>query len=92
MKFIKDHQSNTAQLRVTLDHPRQHAFGNYFQTGIWPDAVLRTHPVANGIAWLFVKQLRQPLRDVTRRQTTRLQQDNFPVNAGMRQQLQRQPG
>ncbi|CTV85987.1 Uncharacterised protein [Escherichia coli] len=92
MKLIEDHQSNTAQLRVTLDHPRQHAFGNYFQAGIRPDAVLRTHPVANGIAWLFVKQLRQPLRDVTRRQTTRLQQDNFPVNAGMRQQLQRQPG
>ncbi len=45
------------------------------------------------VVWLGMRQPPRGLIQLEpRRQTTRLQQDNFPVNAGMRQQLQRQPG
>ena len=62
----------------------------------WSRVVWRRVTLRNGWRSCLTKSQAIPLatgcvRNVTRRQTTRLQQDNFPVNAGMRQQLQRQP-
>ncbi|MNN75935.1 hypothetical protein D3C81_1922690 [compost metagenome] len=56
------------------------------------NAVLSTHAVAHGLTGLFVQQLGQTLRHVAGRQTTRLQQNNPPLNAIVRKKLQRQPG
>ena len=92
VEFIKDHQPHAGQFGIVLDHARQDPFGHHFEPGIRPDAGFRTHPIADRFAWFFIQQFSQPLRNVARRQATRLQQQNAPVDTAIVQNLQRQPG
>ena len=92
MKFIKDHQLDAVQLGIALDHSCQHPFRHHFKPRLRANAALRAHPITDRFAGLLVQEFRQPLRHIACRQAARLQQDNSPLNAFMRQKLQRQPG
>ena len=92
MELIQDHQPDAGQLRIVLQHAGKNAFGDHFEARARPHAGLGTHPVTYRFARLFVQQLRQTLRHVARGQPARLQQDNFPADVSVFQDLQRQPG
>ena len=92
VKLIEDRQPHAAQLRIALDHPRQNAFRHHFEARVRPDAGLRAHAIAHGLAGLLSQQFRQPLRHVTRGQPPRLQQDYASVDVTFGEDLQRQPG
>ncbi|VGP88004.1 hypothetical protein SB00610_04298 [Klebsiella quasipneumoniae subsp. similipneumoniae] len=92
MNLIEDHQPHARQLGIALDHARQHPLRDHLQAGLWPDAGFGTHAVTHGLPWLFAEQFSQPLRDIARRLTPRLQQDNASRDVTLSEDLQRQPG
>ena len=92
VKLIEDHQPHARQLRIALDHARQDPLRDHLQAGLRPDAGFGAHAVTHGLPRLFAKQFSQPLRDITRRQAPRLEQDNASRDVALGEDLQRQPG
>ena len=92
MKLIEDHQPHARQLRIALDHARQDPLRNHLQAGLRSDAGFGAHAETHGLPRFFAKQFSQPLRDITRRQAPRLEQDNASRDVALGEDLQRQPG
>ena len=89
MKLIEDHQPHARQLRIALDHARQDPLRNHLQAGLRSDAGFGAHAETHGLPRLFAKQFSQPLRDITRRQAPRLEQDNASRDVALGEDLQR---
>ena len=92
MKFIQDHQPDAGQLRIVLQHAGENALGDHLKARCRTHAGLGAHPVPYRFARFFIQQFREALRYVARGQPARLQQDNFPADVPLFQNLQRQPG
>ncbi|GAB7463589.1 hypothetical protein OUHCRE15_39210 [Enterobacter hormaechei subsp. xiangfangensis] len=92
MKFIKDHQPDAGQLRIVLQHTGENTFGDHLQPRGRSNAGFGAHPVPYRLARFFIQQFRQALRHIARGQPAWLQQDNFPADAPLAQNLQGQPG
>ena len=92
VKFIKDHQPDAGQLRIVLQHTGENTLGDHLQPRGRSNAGFGAHPVPYRLARFFIQQFRQALRHIARRQPARLQQDNFPADAPLAQNLQGQPG
>ncbi|MNT30398.1 hypothetical protein D3C72_1661900 [compost metagenome] len=87
MKFIKDHQPHTVQLGIVLQHPGQDPFRHHFQPRRRTDAGFRAHTITHGFAGLFTEQFGQALRHIARRQPARFQQNDFPGNIALFEDL-----
>ena len=75
-----------------MQHAGQDPFGHHLKARGRANTGFGAHTVTHRLARLFTKQFRQALRHVPCGQPARLQQDNFPADSALFEDLQRQPG
>ena len=87
VEFIQDHQPDAGQLRIVLQHAGEDPFGHHLKPRGRPHAGFGAHAVPHRLPRFFVQQFCQALRHVACGQPARLQQDNFPADVPVFQDL-----
>ena len=62
VELIEDHRRYTREFGIALQHPRQHTFGDHFNTGMAAHPRIEAHAVADGAADVLAEGARHALR------------------------------
>ncbi|MNZ99531.1 hypothetical protein D3C78_1188610 [compost metagenome] len=77
MEFIKQNNASLLQRRVLLQHTRQHTFCDDFNSCARTYSSIKSHSVADCIAYLLAKRASHELRRCTSSKPARLKHQNF---------------